>query len=101
MSGNTMSFALPRSMREYIDERVRSGHYGNTSEYLRDLIRKDQEAQSRQHLRVLIAEGLDSGDGRPFTDDVQAELRTKALARCHGYQLLSTSSHAAVRDGSG
>ena len=37
-----MSFALPESWREYIDARVRDGSYGNTSEYLRDLIRRDQ-----------------------------------------------------------
>ncbi len=35
-----MSFALPESLRDYIDERVRTGDYGNTSEYLRDLIRR-------------------------------------------------------------
>lgn len=32
VSRNTMSFALPESMREYIDGRVRDGDYGNTSE---------------------------------------------------------------------
>ena len=37
-----MSFALPDALRSYIDERVRSGEYGNTSEYLRELIRRDQ-----------------------------------------------------------
>lgn len=37
MSRNTLSFALPETMRSYIDERVASGHYGNTSEYIRDL----------------------------------------------------------------
>jgi antitoxin ParD1/3/4 len=36
-----MSFALPESMRAYIDARATEGHYGNTSEYIRDLIRKD------------------------------------------------------------
>ena len=41
----TMSFALPAAMRSSIDERVKSGSYGNTSEYLRDLIRRDQELQ--------------------------------------------------------
>ncbi len=61
MSGNTMSFSLPETLRAYIDERVRSGNYGNTSEYLRDLIRRDQELQSREHLRDLVAEGLESG----------------------------------------
>ena len=38
-----MSFALPESMREYIDNRVAASNYGNTSEYIRDLVRRDQE----------------------------------------------------------
>ena len=79
VSRNTMSFALPESMRAYIDERVRSGDYGNTSEYLRDLVRRDQHEQAAQRLRDLIAEGLASGDGREATDDVVAELRVRAL----------------------
>ena len=75
-----MSFALPEPLRAYIDERVGSGQYGNTSEYLRDLIRRDQQAQAAQRLRALIADGLESGDGRAATDDVVAELRERALA---------------------
>ncbi len=59
-----MSFALPESMRAYIDSRVASGNYGNTSEYIRDLIRRDQEEQSRKRIRDLIEEGLSSGPGR-------------------------------------
>ena len=79
MSGNTMSFALPESLRAYIDERVQSGQYGNTSEYLRDLIRRDQQDQARQRLRDLIAEGLESGPACPVTRRVVAELRDRAL----------------------
>ena len=41
----TMSFALPPTLRAYVDQRVRSGEFGNTSEYLRELIRRDQEEQ--------------------------------------------------------
>ena len=79
MSSNTMSFALPESMRAYIDERVQSGQYGNTSEYLRDLIRKDQQNESRQRLRSLIAAGLESGEARPFDQATHDELRSSAL----------------------
>ena len=79
MSGNTMSFALPESMRAYIDDRVRTGNYGNTSEYLRDLIRRDQRTEAAQRLRELIAEGLASGDGRVASAGVIAELRERAL----------------------
>jgi antitoxin ParD1/3/4 len=79
MSRNTMSFALPENMREYIDARVSAGSYGNTSEYLRELIRRDQHEQAAQRLRDLIADGLASGDGRPVTDDVIAEMREQAF----------------------
>ena len=74
-----MSFALPESLRAYIDDRVRSGHYGNTSEYLRDLIRRDQQDEARKRLRDLITEGLESGDARPLSRAVVAELRDRAL----------------------
>lgn len=79
MSRNTMSFALPESMQDYVAERVRSGEYGNTSEYLRDLIRQDQHNQAARRLRQLITEGLESGESRPATNDVIDELRRSAL----------------------
>ena len=53
-----MSFALPEAMRSYISQRVASGQYGNTSEYLRELIRRDQEEQAKKRLRELIEAGL-------------------------------------------
>lgn len=80
MSRNTMSFALPETLRAYIDERVRSGHYGNTSEYIRDLVRRDQQEQAALRLRQLIGEGLESGAARLLTDDVIGELRARALS---------------------
>ena len=80
MSTTTMSFALPEALRSYIDERVRSGEYGNTSEYLRELIRRDQQTMAERRLRELIADGLASGEARPATDDVIDELRQRAFA---------------------
>lgn len=74
-----MSFALPEAMRAYIDLRVQSGEYGNTSEYLRDLIRRDQAEQAARHLRDLLVAGLESGEARPVDDDMIAELRRRAL----------------------
>jgi len=81
VSRNTMSFALPPSMRNYIDERVRGGDYGNTSEYLRDLIRRDQQSEAARRFRQLIADGLESGEGRPLTSDVVDDLRARAFSR--------------------
>ena len=79
MSGTTMSFALPTVLREYIDERVRTGPYGNTSEYLRDLIRRDQESLAKERLRTMIEQGLRSGPNEPLTMELADELRSRAL----------------------
>jgi antitoxin ParD1/3/4 len=74
-----MSFALPEELRTYVDERVAAGEYGNTSEYLRELIRRDRQEQAINRLRTLVVEGLDSGDPVPLTDERINGLRRKAL----------------------
>jgi antitoxin ParD1/3/4 len=74
-----MSFALPEELRAYVDERVASGEYGNTSEYLRELIRRDRQEQAVNWLRALVADGLDSGDPLPLTDQRVEQLRREAL----------------------
>ena len=79
MSRNTLSFALPETLRTYIDARVATGNYGNTSEYIRDLIRKDQAEEAKSRLRSLIAEGLASGPALPLTRVGEDELL--AIAR--------------------
>ncbi|MDE2095310.1 MAG: type II toxin-antitoxin system ParD family antitoxin [Burkholderiales bacterium] len=79
MSRHTMSFALPEAMREYIDARVSTGHYGNTSEYIRDLVRRDQEEQAKKRLRDLVEDGLASGPGHSRTKADDKELL--AIAR--------------------
>ena len=81
MSSNTMSFALPEALRNYVNQRVASGQYGNTSEYLRELIRRDQEEQAKKRLRELIEEGLSSGPARALTKDRVAELKKRALGQ--------------------
>ena len=61
MSRNTLSFAIPETLVAYIDERVAAGGYGNRSEFVRELVRRDQREQARDRLRGLIADGLASG----------------------------------------
>lgn len=78
MATETMNIALPDSMRDYVAQRVRSGQYGNTSEYVRDLIRKDQQAQVSARLRALLEEGLTSGPADPITQSFWDEVDATA-----------------------
>lgn len=55
----TMNVSLPDLLREWVDAQVRGGAYANASDYIRDLIRHDQER--RQALENAIREGLESG----------------------------------------
>lgn len=81
MSSTTMSFALPEVLREYVDQRVRSGQYGNTSECLREPIRRDQEEQAKKRLRELIEEGLSSGPGRAPDTQVDSTVEEAGAGR--------------------
>ena len=72
----TMNVSLTDALRDVVDDRLRSGLYGNASEYVRELIRRDEEA-ARQ-LRALYAAGIDSGDTIPMSDGDWAALRAVA-----------------------
>lgn len=78
MSSPTLSIALPDTLRAYVAERVASGQYGNTSEYMRDLIRKDQQAQRHARLHALLEDGLTSGPAEPLTPAFWDELTAVA-----------------------
>lgn len=78
----TMNVSLPTPMKEWAEEQSRSRRYSNTSDYVRDLIRRDQERhQAIAALQQAVEEGLASGQPEPF--DVEAFLAEKnaGLAR--------------------
>jgi antitoxin ParD1/3/4 len=61
---STMNVSLPGELKSYVDEQVGDGGYGSTSEYVRDLIRRDRD---RQQLRRALLDGAASPPG-PVAD---------------------------------
>jgi antitoxin ParD1/3/4 len=57
---STMNISLPVTLKSFVDAQVSEGGYGTSSEYVRELIRKDQE---RLRLRSLLFEGAESAMG--------------------------------------
>ncbi|HJV26812.1 MAG TPA: type II toxin-antitoxin system ParD family antitoxin [Aromatoleum sp.] len=57
-----MNISLPDSLKSFVDEQVSERGYGTSSEYVRELIRKDQD---RQRLRGLLLAGAASEPGSP------------------------------------
>ena len=53
----TMNVSLPDDLKAFVDTQVNQGNYGSTSEYIRDLIRRDH---ARRELRAALLEGAAS-----------------------------------------
>jgi antitoxin ParD1/3/4 len=72
---STMNISLPEPMKAFVDERVVGGGYGTSSEYIRELIRKDQDLQ---RLRQMLLEGAASGQVGEADDAYFDSLRALA-----------------------
>jgi antitoxin ParD1/3/4 len=72
----TMNVSLPDPMKEWVEAQARSGRYSNASDYVRDLIRRDQErAAMIAEMQRMVTEGLESGISDKSMDDIEAEAR--------------------------
>ena len=60
---STMNISLPDTLKSFVDEQVNQGGYGTSSEYVRELIRKDQD---RLQLRGLLLAGAASAPAGPI-----------------------------------
>jgi antitoxin ParD1/3/4 len=74
----TMNISLPEALKAFVDEQVAGRGYGTSSEYVRDLIRKEQD---RQRLRELLLEGAESGPGQKVDARYFEELRARVTGR--------------------
>lgn len=77
----TMNVSLPAAMKAWVEEQVQTGRYGNSSDYVRDLVRRDQERAAKlAEFERLVQEGIDSGTSELSVDEAFAEARRRALA---------------------
>jgi antitoxin ParD1/3/4 len=74
-----MNISLPDSLKAFVEEQVSEQGYGTSSEYLRELIRKDQD---RQRLRTVLLEGAESAPSDPadttYFDTLRERIRRSA-----------------------
>lgn len=74
----TMNISLPDTLKTFVDEQVEQRGYGTSSEYIRELIRKEQDAEQ---LRVLLARGAKSPVVGAMDDEWFDGLRQRARGR--------------------
>ncbi|TIR27494.1 MAG: type II toxin-antitoxin system ParD family antitoxin [Mesorhizobium sp.] len=74
----TIKISLPTSLKHFVDQQVTERGFGTSSEYVRELIRHDQD---RHHLRSLLLKGASSMPTVPIDDDYFAALCRRARGR--------------------
>lgn len=78
----TMNISLPDQMKTWVEAQSKDGRYSNSSDYVRDLIRKEQiKAEKIAHWNRLIDEAYASGVSDQSPEEIFAEAREEALAR--------------------
>ena len=77
----TMNVSLPDLMREWVDQQIQSGHYSNASDYVRDLIRRDQEYLDKREILVqALLAGEESGKSTRTIEDIWDSLKARHRA---------------------
>lgn len=75
-----MNISLPDSLKAFVDQQVASRGYDTSSEYVRELIRREQD---RMQLRNLLLEGAASRPGKAlgpeYFDKLSKQVRTHTI----------------------
>ncbi len=74
----TMNISPPETLKSFVDRQVSGRGFGTSSEYVRELIRKDQD---RQTLRQLLLDGAASAPTKAADDAYFDSLRDRARSR--------------------
>lgn len=82
----TMNVSLPSAMKDWVEAQAETGRYANASDYVRDLIRKDQQRSDRiVAMQHFVDDGLKSGIGNRSKDALFAEAVQRAeIPRSNG-----------------
>lgn len=75
MTTVTMNISLTDDWKAFVDQRIKTRGDSSTSEYMRDLVRRDEERAKEERFKALIAEGMQSKSAGDWND-----LRTPFLA---------------------
>lgn len=75
----TMNISLPDKMKEWVETQVATGRYANASDYMRDLVRRDEEGERDRRrgiaeVQALIDEGIASGISDRSVEDIRREV---------------------------
>ena len=77
----TMNVSLPDPMKDWVQDQIESGKFSNASDYVRDLIRQDQDRLEKlKALQDAITKGLQSGVSDKSMNEILKQARQQAAS---------------------
>lgn len=75
------TYSITKTLNQYVKQRIKSGEYASDSEYVRELIRRDQE-ENREiaYVRSKLIKAEQSGFSKKNRDQILAEIKERARA---------------------
>ncbi len=74
----TMNISLPDELKAFVDQRIQADGYGTSSEYMRELIRRDKD---RQQFRQYLIDGMNAKSAGPMDSAYFVSLRAQVKRR--------------------
>ena len=92
MTTVTMNISLTEDLKSFVEARIKARGYSSASEYIRDLVRRDQERLAEERFKASIGDGVVSGQAGDWSDlreQFLAESNIKANANANTPQHLN------------
>lgn len=81
----TMNISLPEQMKTWVEAQSEDGKYSNSSDFVRDLIRREQVRKEKiAHVQAMVDEGIASGISDRTVDDIMHEVEAELATETHG-----------------
>jgi antitoxin ParD1/3/4 len=74
---STLNISLPEAIKAFVEAQVKAGLYGSASDYIRALVRKDQQRKAQERLEAKLLEALESHDFKAITPELFERLRAR------------------------
>ena len=66
----SLNVHMAADLREFVDQRTKKGGFSTPTEYVRHLIREDQQREAQRRIEDLFLEGVRSGRARGGVEDL-------------------------------
>ncbi|MBR0555627.1 type II toxin-antitoxin system ParD family antitoxin [Ciceribacter sp. L1K23] len=73
-----LNIGLPDDMKQFVDDRTRTGQFASEDAYVQDLIKQDQERQQKiADIQKIVEEAISSGESDESMRDILRSMKEK------------------------